>query len=43
MAKSMCTIKIQEHLEFLIGHNAYLYDEIKRSGNYETNTKQLGL
>ena len=23
----MCTIKIREHLEFLIGHNAYLYDE----------------
>ena len=30
MAKSMCTIKIQEHLEFLIGHNAYLYDETYR-------------
>lgn len=23
----MCTIKIREHLEFLIGHNLYLYDE----------------
>ena len=26
----MCTIKIQEHVEFLLGGNAYLYDQIHR-------------
>ena len=37
----MCSIKIREHLEFLIGYNAYLHDETFVLYSLPINVKRI--